>query len=79
MSQENREECEAAVLDELCRNPQPENNAERRSADYFPNAPGVIECVIGRWYFRYRILNANTLEVFTIYLAPGTDDYPPLL
>ena len=32
----------------------------------YPNQPGTIECAIGRWYFRYRILNANTIEVFSI-------------
>lgn len=79
LSPENREECEAVILVELCRNPQPEDNPTRFHASYFPHAPGIIECAIGRWYFRYRLMNANALEVITVYFAPGTDDYPPLL
>ena len=78
LSPEGREECEAVIFDRLCRNPRPENNPARRLADYYPFAAsaGVIECIIGRWHFRYRILNANTLEVTWIYFAPNTDDYP---
>ena len=80
LTPENREECYDTLINRLCRNPRPENNASRRRADYYPHGPGVIECVIGRWYFKYAIINDNTLRVMTIYFAPGTDDnMPPVM
>ena len=45
------------------------------SLDY-PNQPGTIECSIGRWYFRYRILNANTIEVFSIGPSGENPNHP---
>ena len=77
LAPENRKECYDTLINRLCRNPRPEDNASRQRADYYPHGPGVIECVIGRWYFKYAIINDNTLRVMTIYFAPGTDDNMP--
>ncbi len=76
MVSEDREECNRVIINDLCNNPRPENNRARRYASYYPNRPGVIECVIGRWYFRYGVLNENTIEVFSIAISGDNPNHP---
>ena len=72
----DRDDCRRIIVTQLCRNPLPENNPARRYASYYPNQPGTIECAIGLWYFRYRILNANTIEVLSIGISPDNPHHP---
>ena len=76
MLPEDREDCYRIIINELCNNPRPENNRARRYAPAFPNRPGVIECAIGRWYFRYGILNESTIEVFSVGPSAGNPNHP---
>lgn len=73
---EDESDCRRIILDRLCDNPRPENNPARLYANYYPNRPGTIECAIGRWYFRYGILNENTIEVFSIGISPANPNHP---
>ena len=73
---EQRSQCYETILNDLCYLPLPEDNPRRRPANYFPNRPGTIECVISGWYFRYQIENANTLRVASIYYSPDNPDRP---
>ena len=68
---EQRSNCHQTILDDLCYRPRPEDNPGRQPASYFPNRPGIIECVISGWHFRYRILNANTIEVVSVNRVPN--------
>ena len=73
---EDRDDCYRTIMNLLCRNPRPENNPARLYANYYPNQPGTIECAIGLWYFRYRLLNANTIEVVSIAISPDNPNHP---
>ena len=81
-------ECREVILNDLCDNPRPADNPSRYSVSSFPNQPGVIECFIKGWHFRYGIVNANTIVVFTVNYSPDnpksplfglypTDPHPP--
>ena len=76
MLPQDRQDCNRIITNDLCNNPRPEDNPSRRYASYYPNQPGTIECAIGRWYFRYRILNANTIEVFSIGPSGENRNHP---
>ena len=76
LSPEESADCEKVVLDELCNNPDPQNNPGRQTTEFFPYRPGLIECVIGDWYFLYRIENQNTIEVARIFYGPSNSKHP---
>lgn len=76
LSKEDEQECRQVILNNLCDNPDPATNPFRRPVEYYPNRPGVIECAVGRWYFRYRNVNRNTVEVATIFFSPMDPKHP---
>ena len=76
LSPEERDDCRQTILEELCLNPSPDSNPSRRTANYFPHRTDVIECAIGAWYFRYVILNTNTIAVATINYGPSNPKHP---
>ena len=69
-------ECREVILSDLCENPLPQSNADRHEVSSFPNRPGVIECFIKGWHFRYGIENANTICIFTVNYDPDNPKSP---
>ena len=76
LPQDEEAECRKVILSDLCDNPLPDSNPNRRVNSSFPNQPGTIECFIKGWHFRYGIENANTIIVYTINYGPDNPKSP---
>lgn len=76
LSPDEGAECREIILNDLCDNPVPADNPLRYETRSFPNPPGVMERSIKGWHFRYGIVNANTIVIYSVNYGPDNPKSP---
>ena len=76
LTPDEQKNCNDTIINQLCYIASTDDAKNVPSA--FPYGQGVVQRVVGNWTFTYKIANAATLEIGSIYYAPGHPKYPPL-
>ena len=76
LTPDEREDCRDTIINGLCQAAVRDDPQDPPMV--LPFARGISERIVGEWYFRYRVYNATTLQIATIYYRPGHSKYPLL-